>query len=130
MLREIPEVEILDVADRVFLMHQGGKLEVRFARAAQDLRDDLSMAYTPGVARVCKAIADDPEASFSLTVRRNTVAVVSDGSAVLGLGNEAPGPPCRLWKARQSCSKSSAGVDAFPICLDTLRPSTTIVERR
>jgi malate dehydrogenase (oxaloacetate-decarboxylating) len=85
-LQAVPEVEILAVADRVFSMHQGGKLEVR-SRVPLKTRDDLSMAYTPGVARICQTIADDPEASFSLTIRRNAVAVVTDGSAVLGLGN-------------------------------------------
>ena len=126
VLGAIPEVEIIDVADRVLLMHQGGKLEVR-SRVPLKTRDDLSMAYTPGVARVCKVIADNPEASFSLTVRRNTVAVVSDGSAVLGLGNLGARAAMPVMEGKAILFKEFGGVDAFPICLDT-QDVDTIVE--
>lgn len=117
-LRSIPEVEVLNVSDRVFLMHLGGKLEVT-SRVPIKNRDDLSMAYTPGVARVCKAIFDDPESAYSLTVRRNMVAVVSDGSAVLGMGNIGPAAAMPVMEGKAILFKEFGGVDAFPICLDT-----------
>lgn len=125
-LRAVSEVEILDVADRVFSMHQGGKLEVR-SRVPLKTRDDLSMAYTPGVARICQAIAEDPDASFSLTIRRNAVAVVSDGSAVLGLGNLGARAAMPVMEGKAILFKEFGGVDAFPICLDT-QDVDTIVE--
>ncbi|APZ92877.1 NAD-dependent malic enzyme [Fuerstiella marisgermanici] len=117
-LRSLPDVEILHVSDRVFLMHLGGKLEVK-SRVPLKNRDDLSMAYTPGVARVCTAIHEDPESSFSLTIRRNTVAVVSDGSAVLGLGNIGPRAAMPVMEGKAVLFKEFGGVDAFPICLET-----------
>ncbi len=117
-LREIPEVDVINVSDRVFLMHLGGKLRVN-SKVPIKTRDDLSMAYTPGVARVCKAIFDDPEAAFALTIRRNTVAVVSDGSAVLGLGNLGARAALPVMEGKAVLFKEFAGVDAFPICLDT-----------
>ena len=83
-------VTVVNVSDRTFLMHLGGKIEVN-GRVAVKTRDDLSMAYTPGVARVCMAIHDDPEKVYTLTIKQNTVAVVTDGSAVLGLGRHRPG---------------------------------------
>ena len=118
MLRELPNVEVVHVSDRVFLMHLGGKLEVR-SRVPVKNRDDLSMAYTPGVARVCNAIHADPDSSFSLTIRRNTVAVVSDGSAVLGLGNIGPRAAMPVMEGKAALFKEFGDVDAFPICLDT-----------
>ncbi|MCA9213257.1 MAG: NAD-dependent malic enzyme, partial [Planctomycetales bacterium] len=117
-LRSIPDVEVVNVSDRVFLMHLGGKLEVK-SRVPIKNRDDLSMAYTPGVARVCQAIHEDPEAAFALTIRRNTVAVVSDGSAVLGLGNIGPKAAMPVMEGKAVLFKEFGGVDAFPICLDT-----------
>ena len=87
--REIDGVEVEHFSDRTFLLHLGGKLHMA-ANTPVKTRDDLSMAYTPGVARVCQAIADDPEAAWNLTIKRNTVAVVTDGTAVLGLGNIGP----------------------------------------
>ena len=88
-IRGIEGVTVVHVSDRTFLMHLGGKIEVR-GRVAVKTRDDLSMAYTPGVARVCMAIHHDPEKAYTLTIKQNTVAVVSDGSAVLGLGDIGP----------------------------------------
>ena len=114
----LPEVKVVNVSDRTFLMHIGGKIEVR-SRMQLRTRDDLSMAYTPGVARVCRAIADDPERAFNLTIKRNTVAVVSDGTAVLGLGDIGPRAAMPVMEGKAMLFKEFAKVDAFPICLDT-----------
>jgi malate dehydrogenase (oxaloacetate-decarboxylating) len=111
-------VEVEAVSDRTFLSHLGGKLEIR-SRVPLKTRDDLSMAYTPGVARVSRAIADDPDAIWNLTIKRNTVAVVSDGSAVLGLGDIGPGGALPVMEGKAILFKEFAGVDAFPVCLDT-----------
>ena len=111
-------VEVQAVSDRTFLSHLGGKLEIR-SRVPLKTRDDLSMAYTPGVARVSTAIARDPDTIWNLTIKRNTVAVVSDGSAVLGLGNIGPGGALPVMEGKAILFKEFAGVDAFPICLDT-----------
>ena len=117
-VRGIEGVEVVRVSDRTFLMHLGGKIEVR-SKVPVKTRDDLSMAYTPGVARICRAIHDDPDAAFSLTIKRNTVAVVSDGSAVLGLGNIGPEAAMPVMEGKALLFKEFAGVDAFPICLAT-----------
>ncbi len=117
-LRKVEGLEVVHVSDRVFLMHLGGKIEV-LSKSPIKTRDDLSMAYTPGVARVCNSIAEDPDASFALTIRQNTVAVVSDGSAVLGLGNIGPRAAMPVMEGKAMLFKEFAGVDAFPICLDT-----------
>jgi malate dehydrogenase (oxaloacetate-decarboxylating) len=111
-------VEVEAVSDRTFLSHLGGKLEMR-SRVPLKTRDDLSMAYTPGVARVSRAIADDPDTIWNLTIKRNTVAVVSDGSAVLGLGDIGPGGALPVMEGKAILFKEFAGVDAFPLCLDT-----------
>ena len=117
-VRGIEGVEVVRVSDRTFLMHLGGKIEV-CSKVPVKTRDDLSMAYTPGVARICRAIHDDPDAAFSLTIKRNTVAVVSDGSAVLGLGNIGPEAAMPVMEGKALLFKEFAGVDAFPICLAT-----------
>ncbi len=114
----LPEVQVVNVSDRTFLMHLGGKIEVR-SKLQIRTRDDLSMVYTPGVARVCRAINQDPERAFNLTVKRNTVAVVSDGTAVLGLGDIGPRAAMPVMEGKAALFKQFAGVDAFPICLDT-----------
>ena len=111
-------VQVEAVSDRTFLSHLGGKLEIR-SRVPLKTRDDLSMAYTPGVARVSRAIADDPDTIWNLTIKRNTVAVVSDGSAVLGLGDIGPGGALPVMEGKAILFKEFAGVDAFPLCLDT-----------
>ncbi len=108
----------LNQTDRIIELHRGGKIEVCL-KTPLETREDLSMAYTPGVARVCMAVHDDPEKSFELTIRRNTVAVVSDGSAVLGLGNIGPEAAMPVMEGKCMLFKAFAGVDAFPICLDT-----------
>jgi malate dehydrogenase (oxaloacetate-decarboxylating) len=114
----LAEVEVEAVSDRTFLSHLGGKLEMR-SRLPLKTRDDLSMAYTPGVARVSTAIARDPDVIWNLTIKRNMVAVVSDGSAVLGLGDIGPGGALPVMEGKAILFKEFAGVDAFPICLDT-----------
>jgi malate dehydrogenase (oxaloacetate-decarboxylating) len=117
-LRALEGVEVVRASDRTFLMHLGGKIEIQ-SKVPVKTRDDLSMAYTPGVARVCMAIHEDPDAAFALTIRRNMVAVVSDGSAVLGLGNIGPQAAMPVMEGKALLFKEFAGVDAFPICLDT-----------
>jgi malate dehydrogenase (oxaloacetate-decarboxylating) len=124
-LNGAPGVHVLEVSDRVFLTHQGGKLAVR-SKVPVNSRDDLSLAYTPGVARVCRAIADDPEKVFSLTIKRNMVAVVSDGSAILGLGNLGPEAAMPVMEGKAILFKELADVDAFPLCLRS-QDSETII---
>jgi malate dehydrogenase (oxaloacetate-decarboxylating) len=111
-------VDVEHVSDRTFLMHLGGKIHME-SNAPVKTRDDLSMAYTPGVARVCQAIAADPESVWNLTVKRNTVAVVTDGSAVLGLGDIGPEAAMPVMEGKALLFKEFAGVDAWPICLAT-----------
>jgi malate dehydrogenase (oxaloacetate-decarboxylating) len=110
--------EVVDTTDRTFMLHLGGKIE-QHNRHPLKTRDDLSMVYTPGVARVCLAIADDADKAFQYTIKRNTVAVVSDGSAVLGLGDIGPRAAMPVMEGKCCLFKEFAGVDAFPICLDT-----------
>jgi malate dehydrogenase (oxaloacetate-decarboxylating) len=117
-IRGIEGVTVVHVSDRTFLMHLGGKIEVN-GRVAVKTRDDLSMAYTPGVARVCMAIHADPEKAYTLTIKQNTVAVVSDGSAVLGLGDIGPNGAQPVMEGKALIFKAFAGVDAFPLCLNT-----------
>jgi malate dehydrogenase (oxaloacetate-decarboxylating) len=109
---------VLDTTDRTFLLHVGGKIELR-NKTPLKTRDDLSMAYTPGVARVCRAIAEDPDKAFQYTIKRNTVAVVSDGTAVLGLGDIGPRAAMPVMEGKAMLFKEFAGVDAFPVVLDT-----------
>jgi malate dehydrogenase (oxaloacetate-decarboxylating) len=117
-VRDLDGVEVDSVSDRTFLMHKGGKIEVN-AKLPLKTRDDLSMAYTPGVARVCMAIYDDPPKGWALTIRGNTVAVVSDGTAVLGLGDIGPVAAMPVMEGKALLFKEFAGVDAFPLCIDT-----------
>jgi malate dehydrogenase (oxaloacetate-decarboxylating) len=125
-VQALPGVMVEHASDRTFLMHLGGKMEVR-ATIPLQTRDDLSMAYTPGVARVCTAIAEDPESAWSLTVKGNTVAIVSDGTAVLGLGDIGPTAAMPVMEGKAILFKEFGGVDAWPICLDT-RDTDRIVE--
>ncbi len=114
----IPGVQVRKVSDRTFLMHLGGKLSVE-PKVELRTRDDLSRAYTPGVARVCLAIAANPGDARRLTIKRNTVAVVTDGTAVLGLGDIGPAAALPVMEGKAALFKRFAGVDAWPVCLDT-----------
>ena len=117
-LRGIEGVTVGRVSDRTFLLHLGGKIEMQ-SKVPLRNRDDLSMAYTPGVARICLAIAENPDDARRLTIKRNTIAVVTDGSAVLGLGNLGPAAALPVMEGKAALFKRFAGIDAFPICLDT-----------
>ncbi|WP_432072872.1 NAD-dependent malic enzyme [Streptomyces wuyuanensis] len=125
-LRGIEGVTLGKVSDRTFLMHLGGKIEMQSKHPIRN-RDDLSMVYTPGVARVCMAIAENPEDARRLTIKRNSVAVVTDGSAVLGLGNIGPKAALPVMEGKAALFKRFAGIDAWPICLDT-QDTDAIVE--
>ena len=117
-VKALPGVTFIHMSDRTFLLHIGGKIEVK-SKIAIQTRTDLSRAYTPGVARVCMAIAEDPSKVFSLTIKRNTIAVVTDGTAVLGLGDIGPAAAMPVMEGKAMLFKEFAGIDAFPICLDT-----------
>ena len=129
-INAIDGAQVIDTTDRTFQIHVGGKIE-QHNRSPLKTRDDLSMAYTPGVARVCSAIAEDRERAFQYTIKRNTVAVVSDGTAVLGLGDIGPEAAMPVMEGKAMLFKEFAGVDAFPICLSTKDPQEIIdtVER-
>jgi malate dehydrogenase (oxaloacetate-decarboxylating) len=117
-LATLPEIEVVNVSDRTFLMHLGGKIRIA-NKVPLKTRDDLSMAYTPGVARVCMAIHDEPENVYKLTIKRNSVAVVTDGSAVLGLGNIGPQASLPVMEGKAMLFKEFGKIDAFPIALAT-----------
>jgi malate dehydrogenase (oxaloacetate-decarboxylating) len=125
-LEELDGVDVRKVSDRTFLLHLGGKIEVT-PKVALRNRDELSRAYTPGVARVCLAIAENPEDARRLTIKRNTVAVVTDGSAVLGLGNIGPSAALPVMEGKAALFKRFGGVDAWPVVLDT-QDTDNIVE--
>lgn len=121
----IDGASVIDTTDRTFQLHIGGKIEQRNKHPLKT-RDDLSMAYTPGVARVCLAIADDEDKAFQYTIKRNTVAVVSDGTAVLGLGNIGPHAAMPVMEGKCCLFKEFANVDAFPICLQSTDPDEIV----
>jgi malate dehydrogenase (oxaloacetate-decarboxylating) len=121
----IDGARVVDTTDRTFLLHVGGKIEQRNKHPLKT-RDDLSMAYTPGVARVCQAIHEDPAKAFQYTIKRNTVAVVSDGTAVLGLGDIGPRAAMPVMEGKAMLFKEFGGVDAFPICLDSKDPDEIV----
>jgi len=125
VVASVDDVEILDHFDRTFRMHEGGKIETLPLCPVEDV-DDLSMAYTPGVARVCSAIAQDERLADEYTIRKNTVAIVSDGTAVLGLGDIGPKAAMPVMEGKALLFKEFGGVDAFPICLDTTDPDEII----
>jgi malate dehydrogenase (oxaloacetate-decarboxylating) len=124
-IRGVSGAEVIDTTDRTLLLHVGGKIEQR-NKHPLSTRDDLSMVYTPGVARVCLAIHEDPDKAFQYTIKRNTVAVVSDGSAVLGLGDLGPAAAMPVMEGKACLFKEFAGVDAFPICLDAKDPDAIV----
>ncbi|WP_205697789.1 NAD-dependent malic enzyme [Conexibacter sp. SYSU D00693] len=124
-IRSVDGAIVVDTTDRTFLVHVGGKIEQR-NKVPVKTRDDLSMAYTPGVARVCMAIHEDPAKAFQYTIKRNTVAVVSDGTAVLGLGDIGPEAAMPVMEGKAMLFKEFAGVDAFPICLSTKDPDEIV----
>jgi malate dehydrogenase (oxaloacetate-decarboxylating) len=124
-VHSVEGVELLDWTDRTFKMHEGGKI-AQLNKHPLTSRDDLSMAYTPGVARVCQAVHEDPELAFRYTIKRNYVAVVTDGSAVLGLGDIGPLAAMPVMEGKAMLLKEFANVDAFPICLDTKDPDEIV----
>ena len=117
-MRAVDGVEVLEYSDRTFQLHAGGKIEV-VSKHPLKTRDDLSMAYTPGVARVCRAIYEEPARARALTIKHNCIAVVTDGSAILGLGNLGPEAALPVMEGKAMLFKEFGDVDAFPICLDT-----------
>ena len=124
-LDAIDGVKLIHHSDRTFLMHLGGKIEV-VSKAPIKTRDDLSMAYTPGVARVCMAIYDEPQDVYNLTIKKNTVAVVTDGTAVLGLGDIGPAGAMPVMEGKCALFKEFADVDAFPLCIDSKDPRVIV----
>lgn len=124
-LQALDGVRVVNVSDRTFLLHLGGKIEMH-AKSPVKNRDDLSRVYTPDVARVCMAIHEDPSKAFQLTIKRNTVAIVSDGTAVLGLGDIGPSAAMPVMEGKAMLFKQFGEVDAFPICLDTKDPDEIV----
>jgi malate dehydrogenase (oxaloacetate-decarboxylating) len=124
-VKKVPGVKIVNVSDRVFLLHLGGKIRVE-NKVPLKTRHYLSMAYTPGVARVCQAIHDDPIKVYTLTIKKNCVAVVTDGTAVLGLGDIGPEAAMPVMEGKAMLFKEFGGIDAFPICLDTKDPDEIV----
>ena len=124
-VKHVDGVDLIQVSDPTFLMHLGGKIEV-VSKVPLKTRADLSMAYTPGVARICEAIQQDPEKAFTLTIKKNTVAIVTDGTAVLGLGDIGPAAALPVMEGKAMLFKEFAGVDAFPICLNTKDPDEIV----
>jgi malate dehydrogenase (oxaloacetate-decarboxylating) len=117
-VKALPEIKVIDVYDRTFNLHRGGKIRVE-SKISLKRQSDLAMAYTPGVGRICTAIANDPKQVYNLTIKQNTVAIVTDGSAVLGLGNLGPMAALPVMEGKAMLFKEFAGIDAFPICLNT-----------
>jgi len=124
-LNSIDGVHVIDTTDRTFLLHAGGKIE-QTNKVPVKTRASLSMAYTPGVARVCEAIAQDPDKAFQYTIKRNAVAVVSDGTAVLGMGDIGPEAAMPVMEGKAMLFKEFAGINGYPICLDTKDPDEIV----
>ncbi len=125
-VKALPEIKVINVYDRTFNLHRGGKISIA-SRIAVKSQEDLAMAYTPGVGRICMAIANNPEQVYNLTIKQNTVAIVTDGSAVLGLGNLGAAAAMPVMEGKAMLFKEFASIDAFPICL-TSQDTNTIVE--
>jgi malate dehydrogenase (oxaloacetate-decarboxylating) len=117
LLKSLPEVEVLNIIDRVFTSHLGGKIEVKSKRAINNW-EDLSIVYTPGVAKVSEAIASEPYRAYNLTMKGNTVAIITDGSAILGLGNLGAEAALPVMEGKAALFKQFANVDAIPLCID------------
>ena len=124
-VKSLPEIKIIKVFDRTFDLHRGGKIHIQ-SRCGLTNQSDLAMAYTPGVGRICKAIAQEPEQVFSLTIKSNTVAIVTDGSAVLGLGNLGPEAALPVMEGKAMLFKEFANIDAFPICVASQDPDQIV----
>ena len=124
-LKQVKGVNVLNVTDRTYMVHQGGKIEIK-NKIPLNTREDLSMAYTPGVARVCMTIHEDRKKAYDLTIKKNTVAIVTDGTAVLGLGDIGPEAAMPVMEGKAMLFKEFGGVDAFPICLRTKDPKEII----
>jgi len=124
-VKRIKGIRVLNVTDRTYMIHEGGKIEIK-NKIPLTTRDDLSMAYTPGVARVCMTIHEDPKRAYDLTIKKNTVAIVTDGTAVLGLGDIGPEAAMPVMEGKAMLFKEFGGVDAFPICLSTKNPEEII----
>lgn len=118
VIKELPNIKVLKVFDRTFDLHRGGKITIE-SRLKDLSQTELAMAYTPGVGRICQAIASEPEQVYSLTIKNNTVAIVTDGSAILGLGNLGPEAALPVMEGKAMLFKQFAGINAFPICLAT-----------
>jgi malate dehydrogenase (oxaloacetate-decarboxylating) len=125
-LRRIKGVNVLQVTDRTFMVHQGGKIEIK-NKIPLNSREDLSMVYTPGVARICMAIHEKRERMYDLTIKKNTIAIVTDGTAVLGLGDIGPEAAMPVMEGKAMLFKEFGGVDAFPICLKTKDPKQIVM---
>ncbi|MEG4441648.1 malic enzyme-like NAD(P)-binding protein [Microcoleus sp. AT9_B5] len=117
-VKGLPDIKVIEVYDRTFNLHRGGKISV-VSKISLKRQSDLAMAYTPGVGRICTAIANDPQQVYNLTIKQNTVAIVTDGSAVLGLGNLGAAAALPVMEGKAMLFKEFAGIDAFPICLNT-----------
>jgi malate dehydrogenase (oxaloacetate-decarboxylating) len=124
-VKALPDIKVLSVYDRTFNLHRGGKISIA-SRIHVKSVSDLAMAYTPGVGRICTAIAQAPEEVYNLTIKQNTVAIVTDGSAVLGLGNLGPAAALPVMEGKAMLFKEFAGIDAFPICLNTQDPDEIV----
>jgi len=124
-VRRIKGVKVVSVTDRTFMLHQGGKIEIK-NKIPLHSREELSMAYTPGVARICTAIHEDRERVYDLTIKKNTIAIVTDGTAVLGLGDIGPEAAMPVMEGKAMLFKEFGGVDAFPICLNTKDPKEIV----
>jgi malate dehydrogenase (oxaloacetate-decarboxylating) len=124
-VRRIKGVKVVSVTDRTFMLHQGGKIEIK-NKIPLHSREELSMAYTPGVARICTAIHEDRERVYDLMIKKNTIAIVTDGTAVLGLGDIGPEAAMPVMEGKAMLFKEFGGVDAFPICLNTKDPKEIV----
>lgn len=125
VIKTLSNIKVLNIYDRTFNIHRGGKIHIE-NKIPLETQADLAMAYTPGVGRICLEIESDPKQVYNLTIKQNTVAIVTDGSAVLGLGNLGPAAALPVMEGKAMLFKAFAGVDAFPLCLDTQDPDEIV----